>query len=195
MNGVLAQQQWKVKLVAGVLTAILGGIVLAWPGPSILVAATLFGAYLLVSGFAEVFLAFTLPRSAAARVMWFISGALSVVLAILSFRHFGEGYAVLLLSVWIGVSFAFLGVSEIAVASSLPALPGRAWSIVVGVISVIAGGVVVAWPFDSIVVLAIVSGVWLVLIGVMQIVQAFQIRKDVKAVRQTLDAVSQPVAA
>jgi uncharacterized membrane protein HdeD (DUF308 family) len=41
----------------------------------------------------------------------------------------------------------------------------------------------------------IVSGLWLVLIGVMQIVQAFQIRKDVKAARQTLDAVSEPVAA
>jgi uncharacterized membrane protein HdeD (DUF308 family) len=195
MNGVLAQQQWKVKLVAGVLTAILGGIVLAWPGPSILVAACLFGVFLLVSGFAEVFLAFTLPRSAAARVLWFISGALSVVMAILSFRHFGEGYAVLLLSVWIGVGFAFLGVSEIGAASSLPALPGRVWYIVLGVISVIAGGVVVAWPFDSIVVLAVVSGVWLVLIGVMQIVQAFQIRKDVKAARQTLDAVSEPMAA
>jgi uncharacterized membrane protein HdeD (DUF308 family) len=118
-----------------------------------------------------------------------------VVMAILSFRHFGEGYAVLLLSVWIGVGFAFLGVSEIGVASSLPALPGRVWYIVLGVISVIAGGVVVAWPFDSIVVLAVVSGVWLVLIGVMQIVQAFQIRKDVRAARQTLDAVSEPMAA
>jgi uncharacterized membrane protein HdeD (DUF308 family) len=195
MNSVLAEQQWKAKLVAGVLTAILGGMVLAWPGPSILVAATLFGVYLLVSGFAEVFLAFTLPRSAAARVLWFIAGALSVVLAILSFRHFGEGYAVLLLSLWIGVSFTFLGVSEVAVASSLLTLPGRGWYIVLGIISVIAEGVVLACPFDSIVMLDIVSGVWLVLIGVMQIVQAFQIRKDVKAARQTLDAVSEPVAA
>jgi uncharacterized membrane protein HdeD (DUF308 family) len=39
MNGILVQQQWKGKLVAGVLTAILGGLVLAWPGPSIRVAS------------------------------------------------------------------------------------------------------------------------------------------------------------
>jgi uncharacterized membrane protein HdeD (DUF308 family) len=195
MNGILAQQQWKGKLVAGALTVILGGMVLAWPGPSILVASVLFGVYLLVSGFTEVFLAFTLPRSAAARVLWFIAGALSVVMAILSFRHFGEGYAVLLLSLWIGIGFIFLGVSEVAVAGSLPALPGRFWYIVLGVMSMVAGGVVLAWPFDSIVVLDIVSGVWLVLIGVMQIVQAFQIRKDAKTVRQTLDAVSDPLAA
>jgi uncharacterized membrane protein HdeD (DUF308 family) len=136
-----------------------------------------------------------LPRSAPARVLWFIAGALSIVMAIFSFRHFGEGYAVLLLSLWIGVGFIFLGVSEVSVAGSLPALPGRFWYIVVGVISMIGGGVVIAWPFDSIVALDIVSGVWLVLIGVMQIVQAFQIRKDAKTVRQTLDAVPASVAA
>ena len=195
MNGILAEQQWKGTLVAGALAAILGGVLLAWPGPSILVASVLFGVYLLVSGFTEVYLAFTLPQSAAARVMWFIAGALSVVMAILSFRHFGEGYAVLLLSLWIGVGFIFLGVAEVSVAGSLPALPGRFWYIVVGVISMIGGGVVIAWPFDSIVALDIVSGVWLVLIGVMQIVQAFQIRKDAKTVRQTLDAVPASVAA
>jgi uncharacterized membrane protein HdeD (DUF308 family) len=195
MIGNLAQRAWKGSLVAGVLTAILGGMVLAWPGPSILVASVLFGVSLLVIGFTEVFLAFTLPRSAAARILWFIAGALSVVMAILSFKHFGEGYAVLLLSVWIGVSFIFLGVSEVAVAGSLPALPGRGWYIVLGIISVIAGGVVLAWPFDSIVMLTFISGVWLVVIGVAQIVQAFQIRKDAKTTRQTLDAVAEPAAA
>jgi uncharacterized membrane protein HdeD (DUF308 family) len=195
MNGILAQQQWKGTLVAGALAAILGGVLLAWPGPSILVASILFGVYLLVSGLTEVYFAFTLPRSAAARVMWFIAGALSVVMAILSFRHFGEGYAVLLLSLWIGVGFIFLGVSEVSVAGSLPALPGRFWYIVVGVISMIAGCVVLAWPIDSIVVLDIVNGTWLVLIGLLQIVQAFRIRKDAKNVRRTLDPVAEPMTA
>jgi uncharacterized membrane protein HdeD (DUF308 family) len=195
MNSILAQRHWKGKLVTGALTAILGGIVLAWPGQSLVVASALFGVYLLVSGFTEVFLAFTLPRSAAARVLWFITGALSVVMAIFSFRHFGEGYALLLLSLWIGVAFTFLGVSEIAVVGSLPALPGRFWYIVVGVMSIIAGAVVLVWPFDSIVALDIVAGVWLVLIGVLQIVQAFRIRKDAKTARQTLDAVPARVAA
>ena len=43
------QQLWKWELVSGVLTIILGAIVLAWPGPSILVASTLFAVYLLVA--------------------------------------------------------------------------------------------------------------------------------------------------
>jgi uncharacterized membrane protein HdeD (DUF308 family) len=195
MNGGLAQELWKETLAVGVLTAILGGMVLAWPGPSILVAAILFGVYLLMSGITELFLSYTLPRSAAARVLLFIAGALSVVLAVLSFRHFGDGYAVLLLSLCIGIGFTFLGVSEVAVAGSLPALPGRGWYIVLGILSVIAGVVVLAWPFDSIVLLAIVTGVCLVLIGVIQIAQAFQIRKDAKAAHQTVDAVAERVTA
>jgi uncharacterized membrane protein HdeD (DUF308 family) len=195
MNGVLVQKLWKGKLVAGVLTAILGGMVLAWPGPSILVAATLFGVYLLLSGLAELYMAFTLPQSAAARILLFIAGALSLILAILSFRHFDDGYAVLLLSLWIGVGFIFQAVSELGVAASLPALPGRGWYVVLGVLSVMAGCVVLVWPFSSLVVLTLVTGISLIVIGVTQIVQAFQIRKDANAARHTPDAVSERVAA
>jgi uncharacterized membrane protein HdeD (DUF308 family) len=195
MISLVGQQLWKSRLVLGVLTIVLGTVVLAWPGPSILVASTMFGVYLLGSGLAELYLAFILPRSAATRVLLFLTGALSLVLAILSFRHFGDGYAVLLLSLWIGAGFIFLGISEIAVAMNEPDLPGRGWFVVLGVMSVIAGGVVLVWPFDSIVVLTLVSGVALVILGVIQIVQAFQIRKDTKAARETFDALSEQVAA
>ena len=195
MNSVLGQQLWKGTLVSGVLTIVLGAMVLAWPGPSILVASTMFGVYLLVSAFAELFLAFTLPRSAATRVILFLTGALSFVLAMLSFRHFGDAYAVLLLSLWIGTGFIFLGVSEAAVAVSERDLPGRGWYVVLGIMSVIAGAIVLVWPFDSILVLTLVSGVSLVILGVIRIVQAFQIRKDTKAAHEKFDALSQRVAA
>jgi uncharacterized membrane protein HdeD (DUF308 family) len=56
---------------------------------------------------------------------------------------------------------------------------------------VIAGFVVLVWPFNSIAVLVLVTGVWLVVMGVVQIVQAFQIRKDAKTVREAVDSVSE----
>jgi uncharacterized membrane protein HdeD (DUF308 family) len=43
MISVLGQQLWKNKLVSGVLTIVLGAMVLAWPGPSTLVGSTIFG--------------------------------------------------------------------------------------------------------------------------------------------------------
>jgi uncharacterized membrane protein HdeD (DUF308 family) len=195
VNNSLGQQLSKWKLAAGVLTALLGAIVLAWPGPTILVASTLFGVYLLVTGLVELFVAFTLPWSAATRVMLVISGGLSLVLAILSLRHFGDAYAVLLLSLWIGISFIFQGVSGVAAGISERQMPGRGWDIVLGILSVIAGAVVLSWPFDSIDVLTIVTGVWLVISGVVKVVQSFRIRRDARAARHTDDSVSQRMAA
>src|SRR6201993_113384 len=185
MDCALGRQLWKGTLVWGVLTIALGAMVLAWPGPTILVTATMLGVYLLISGLAELFLAFTLPRPAATRVMLFFTGALSLILAILSFRHFGDDYAVLLLSVWIGTGLVFLGVSENAVALSERDLPGRGWYVVLGIMSVIAGVIVLVWPFDSIVVLTVVSGVALVVFGLIRIVQAFEIRSDTKTASET----------
>src|ERR1700722_19776776 len=195
MKTVVGTRIWKSKLVAGLLAVVLGVVVLAWPGPSILVAATLFGVYLLTSGLAELFLGFTLPRSVATRVLLVISGAASLVLAILSFRHFGDGYAVLLLSLWIGIGFVFQGISGITIGISERQVPGRGWVIVLGILTVVAGVVVLVWPFDSIGVLTIVTGVWLVIGGAVKVVQSFQIRGDVKAARQTIDSVSQRRAA
>jgi uncharacterized membrane protein HdeD (DUF308 family) len=155
----LLPRLWQSTLLAGLLAVLLGVLVLLWPGISILAASVLFGIYLLVSG-----------------------GAASLILAVLAFRHFGEGYAILLLAIWIAVGFIFRGVATTASALSEPGLPGRGWMIFAGVISLIGGTVVLAWPFDSIVILAVVAGSWLIVIGVFEIVSAFQIRKAGKTI-------------
>ncbi|ORW17015.1 hypothetical protein AWC19_21550 [Mycobacterium palustre] len=169
---------WKSTLASGILSLIVGAVVLAWPGISVLAAAIAFGVYLLITGAAQVVFAFSLHVSAGSRVLLFISGAASLILAVLAFRHFGN--AVLLLAIWIGVGFIFRGVATTVSAISDPTLPGRGWSIFVGVISLLAGIVVMASPIASIVTLAIVVGVWFVVIGVFEIVSSFRIRKASK---------------
>jgi uncharacterized membrane protein HdeD (DUF308 family) len=172
---------WISAILFGALAVILGVVMLVWPGPSIVVAAALFGVYLVMSGVAMVILAFALPAaSGASRFLYFISGAVSVILGILAFRHFGEGYAILLLAIWIAVGFIFRGVSAVALAISYPRFPGRGWSIFFGIISTLAGVVVLAYPFDSIVTLALVVGIWLIILGVMEVISAFGMRSDVK---------------
>jgi uncharacterized membrane protein HdeD (DUF308 family) len=163
--------------MSGLLTAVLGALILAWPGQTITVAAVLFGVYLLVSGVAQVIFAFTLPGTAGGRILLFLSGAASVVLAVLAFRHFDYGYAYLLLAIWIAVGFIFRGASTAASAITDPRLPGRGWVIFFGVISFIAGIVVLSWPIDSLALLTLIVGSWLVVIGVFEIVQAFVVRK------------------
>lgn len=178
----IVSRLWNATLLSGALTALLGVLVLAWPGKSLVVAAALFGAYLLVSGVAQLVMAFALHASVGGRFLMFISGAISVVLAVLAFRHFGKGYALLLLAIWIGIGFVFRGVALTAAAVSDRGYPGRGWAILSGIVTVIAGIITLAYPFDSIAVLTLVVGVWLVIIGLFEIGAALSIRKDAKTV-------------
>ena len=189
----LFKHLWKSTLLSGVLAVALGALVLLWPGPTLLVAAILFGAYLLVSGLAQLFFAFSLPVSAGGRVLLFISGAAALILGILAFRHFGRGDAFLLLAIWIAVGFIFRGVATTATAfGELKGTPGRGWNVFFGVVSIIAGIVVLAYPFDSLVTLTLVVGIWLIVVGVFEMIAALGMRKaghEVKtAVNEALGA-------
>jgi uncharacterized membrane protein HdeD (DUF308 family) len=55
-------------------------------------------------------------------------------------------------------------------------MPGRGWAIFFGVVSILAGIVVMASPIDSLVLLAWVVGIWLIVMGVFEIASAFSIR-------------------
>jgi uncharacterized membrane protein HdeD (DUF308 family) len=67
-------------------------------------------------------------------------------------------------------------------AASDPYMPARGWQIFAGVITAIGGVIVLVWPFHSIVVLTVFTGIWLLVMGVMEIVTAFQIRARAKSI-------------
>lgn len=180
-SGPLAGHLWKSILLTGILSVILGAMVLKWPDETIVLAAIFFGAYLLVTGISQVFHAFTLHISGSGRALLFISGAASLVLAVLCFKSIGN--SVLLLAIWIGIGFIFRGVAEAASAISDPETPGRGWQIFLGIITLIAGIIVMASPIASLATLTLVTGIWLIVIGVFEIVAAFGIRKAGNEVR------------
>ena len=85
----------------------------------------------------------------------------------------------MLLSIWIGIAFVFQGVAETVTAVTFPELPGRGWYIFGGITTWIAGLVVIAWPFNSIAILTLVIGAWLVALGIIQIARAQRVRKEI----------------
>ena len=186
----MLQHLWKSALLSGILAVILGILALTWPGITIVVAAIFFGAYLLVTGFAQVLFAFSLHVSAGGRVLLFISGAAALILAVLCFRSLAQ--SILLLAIWIGVGFIFRGVATAVSAISDPTLPGRWWEIFIGGISLLAGVVMLASPFQSIATLTVVVGIWLIVIGVFEVVSAFGIRKAGKGLAGLREKPAEP---
>lgn len=183
----LARNTWQLLLLIGITAVALGVIVLAWPGKTLLVAGVLFGIYLVVSGIGYVFAAFGTHVGAAMRVLSFLTGVVSLVLGFFCFRDKYE--AVALLALWIGISWVFRGMTLLAAALSFDRLPGRGWQAFSGVVIVIGGGVLIIYPIDSIAILALVAGCWLIAIGILDVISAFQVRSRTKHVAESLGAV------
>jgi uncharacterized membrane protein HdeD (DUF308 family) len=55
-------------------------------------------------------------------------------------------------------------------------MQGRGWTIFMGLLSVVAGVVVLVYPGISLVTLAVVLGVWLLVFGAMEVGLAFRLR-------------------
>ncbi|MFL4905408.1 HdeD family acid-resistance protein [Streptomyces sp. MMS24-I2-30] len=169
----LSRAAWQVVLLTGVASFILGILVLVWPSVSLLIAGVLFGIYLVVSGIFQLSAAFGTHKATSLRVLAFISGALSIVLGLFCFR--GPMQSILLLALWIGIGWLIRGITQTLAAASDSAMPARAWQIFLGVVTFIAGIVLIVSPFDSIAVLTVVAGAWLVAVGIVEIITSIGI--------------------
>jgi uncharacterized membrane protein HdeD (DUF308 family) len=175
----LARTTWQLLLLIGVLGVALGVIVLAWPGKTLVVAGVLFGIYLVASGVGYVFAAFGAHAGVAMRVLSFLAGVVMLMLGFFCFRDKLE--SILLLALWIGIGWLFRGVTLLAAALSFDHIPARGWQVLSGVIIVIGGGVLIISPLDSIAILTLVAGCWLIAIGIVDVISAFQVRHRLKA--------------
>jgi len=182
----LARSAWQLLLFTGVVAAALGVIVLVWPGKTLVVVGVLFGIFLVVSGIGYVFAAFGAHRGAAMRVLMFLTGVVSLVLGFFCFRDKLE--SILLLALWIGIGWVFRGVTLLAAALSFDHLPGRGWQALAGLIIIIGGGVLIIYPLDSIEVLTLVAGIWLIIIGVIDVIDAIMVRHRTKQVAESFGA-------
>jgi uncharacterized membrane protein HdeD (DUF308 family) len=55
-------------------------------------------------------------------------------------------------------------------------MPERGWTVFMGVLSILAGIIVVAYPGLTLLGLAVILGIWLVIFGVMECVLAWRLR-------------------
>ena len=111
------------------------------------------------------------------RALLFISGILSLILGL--FAISGVWRSVEILAIFIGIGFLFRGFGMLF--ESAESSVGRGWSIFGGIIMLIGGFVVLAWPGISLVTLAWVAGIWLVVGGIFEIIAAFKLRSLAKA--------------
>jgi uncharacterized membrane protein HdeD (DUF308 family) len=169
---------WVWVLSFSILTLILGVMVMAWPHATVKLVALLFGLQLFVGGVFALVRAFT-NSGEGSRVLLAVLGVLGILVGIFVLRHLFQ--TVVILVVLLGVYWVLHGIIEFFVAVDHRGAPGRGVSIVMGILSFIAGVIVLSWPAPTLLVLVWVLGIWLVVYGLIGIVGAFMVRRAVKA--------------
>jgi uncharacterized membrane protein HdeD (DUF308 family) len=170
---------WWIRLILGLVAVVVGVMVIAWPEATVTVVAVLFGINLLIDGVLRVLQAILTPSpSATVRILYALLGAVSIVIGVLCLRNLLQTVAVLV--VLVGISWLLAGVFEIIVVfSSGP--PSRwnaqtALNLATGVVALLAGTVVLAYPEVSLTTLVILLGVCLLVSGSVSVLEAFRLR-------------------
>ena len=164
---------WGLAVVLGVLSIILGLLAIAYPGRTVVIVAIFFAAWLFVTGIYEVIVSFTRDGDTAMRVFHAIIGVLAVIVGFALLRSPFQSAEVLIFV--LGVFWLVQGIMTFVAAFSVK--QGRNWGIFIGILGVLAGIVILAYPIDSALTLAFIGGIWLVILGIMQIVAGFQLRR------------------
>jgi len=168
-------RHWGWVLAFGIITLLVGVAALAWPGRTLVVIAVLFGIQLVVMGifrFAGAFASDDLTGGT--RVLLALLGVLSLIIGLYAVRH--VLITLLALVLLLGIFWTVSGAVELFTAISHREMRNRGWNAVMGIVSILAGIVVLAYPAISLVTLAVVLGVWLIIFGAMQVTAAFRIR-------------------
>ena len=105
-------RNWWALLVLGIVSLIVGAIIIINPGGSTWVIAVVLAIYLVISGIISLVRAFAHGLPGGYRAMLIISGIVGLLLGLLMFR-FGPEEKVEIFGIFVGVWFLFSGILQL----------------------------------------------------------------------------------
>ena len=154
--------------VTGAVSVVMGLLILFWPGATLEVLAFLFGLYFLIAGAIRVLLGVFTGLGTGLKILNILVGLALLVVGVIAIRN--PSATLTALALVLGIAWIVEGVMTLAESDR----GGSRWfSIVLGILSILAGIVVLILPLGSLAVLVIYGGIFLVVLGAIQIVRAF----------------------
>jgi uncharacterized membrane protein HdeD (DUF308 family) len=155
-------------------TLLPGIVVLAWPDETLHVLAVIVGLQLLVAAGFRFVTAFSRDGDRGGRVTAVLVAVVLVLAGVLSLRHPLQTIAAL--SLIVGVCWLLSGLLTAFAAIADRDLTHRGLAFAAGALGIVAGVVVLGYPVESAVALARLVGLWLVLLGVVELAMAIALR-------------------
>jgi uncharacterized membrane protein HdeD (DUF308 family) len=168
-------------VVRGVLSILFGIVALAWPGITLTALVALFGAFALVDGIIALVSAIRNTATPFPRWVVALDGVAGIAAGLLTF-FFPAATALALLyiiAVWALVTGSLL----LGAAVTGPRFePG--WLMALdGVVSILFGIALIAWPGSGILAIVWALGLYTVVVGVWSLVAAYRVHRDATALK------------
>jgi uncharacterized membrane protein HdeD (DUF308 family) len=164
---------WRASFALGLITMILGIVISFRPVHALNTVAVLLGVAMIVSGVYQVTRA--IGGQEHQRVWRGISGVLFILAGLALIRHLDLSVA--LIGLFIGFTWIVQGVAAL-----IEGFSGgrrlRGWSLVFALVSLAAGIVVVSAPVSSVSTLTVLLGIWLIVIGLVEVLGALVARRE-----------------
>ncbi|WP_084125607.1 HdeD family acid-resistance protein [Demequina sp. NBRC 110054] len=178
----VSSMSWVIGFVSAV--SLLIGLSLAfWPSSTIKVGAALLAINFLLSGVVRLVIgAMRTGYSSAMRAVMLIFGMLLVIGGVVILRNLEASAKVLLLVsvIMVGLSWIIEGVMALVDSDDAKS---RAWGLVGGAVSILAGIIVLAVPGWTAVVFLWFTAIALIILGIVGLLRAFAMRRSLKAAR------------
>lgn len=165
--------------IGGVISVIVGLLILIWPGKTAAVVTAIIAIYVIVVGLVYAGLGiFSKTKGGWSRIGHIVLGALFIIGGVVAFSNLNATAA--WFATFIGIVIGVLWIIEGVVAlSTLGDAASKIWTIIFAIISIIAGIVLLFSPLLGAAVLWWLLGITLLVLGVLQIIRASTFGKSV----------------
>ncbi|WP_061961624.1 HdeD family acid-resistance protein [Demequina flava] len=164
--------------VMGIIGVLIGIALLVWPGKSLGVLAVFAGIFFAITGAVRISVGiFSRDVSSGSRILNIIIGIFLLLGGVVMLKNLTTSTEVLtvMVVILIGIGWVIEGVATLAQAGRSSA---STMAYVRGAIAIIAGIVLIAVPTWSALALVIMTGITILLLGIVGIVQAFVLGKN-----------------
>jgi uncharacterized membrane protein HdeD (DUF308 family) len=175
-GGLPSKYVWQMELLTGIVTLGLGIVLTLRPSQSLNVICVFIGILLIIGGVFHFVRA--LDHEEQHRAWIAIAGLLEVVIGVVMIRHLSLTKSVI--GLLIGIVWIVQGVVALLSGIMGGTKGSRGWAIAFGLISLVAGIVVVSVPENSVDALAVLIGIWFIVMGLFELAAGFVLRSDLK---------------
>ncbi|GAA0994846.1 HdeD family acid-resistance protein [Subtercola frigoramans] len=170
---------YKIALwIGAVLSVVIGIVVLIWPQSTLEVVAFFFGLYFFIVGLVRVVVGIVnKDLSTGIRVLSIILGVFLLVAGVFALKN--PLASLVVLALLIGISWITEGIIALTQVSNDRS---KAFGIVLGILSIVAGIIFIFVPIWSLAVLTVFAAWTLIVLGVFQAISAITLGKAAKGI-------------